>query len=191
LHIPAVTLKTRLVRGRKRLGDALTRRGCVLGAGLLALAATSPAGASLSVLVRAVLTTVTQPPAAVVALTKGAAVNGFMNKSPLFLLLLVGFAALGAAARLAPLIVAGPQGAARPAEQPAVAIPQPTIKDDNTVTLSGQVVAPGGKPVAGAKLYLTPCRATTGSRLRRRIGPRPAPTAVSRSPSGMSRVATA
>lgn len=156
LHIPAATLKTRLVRGRKRLGDALTRRGCALGAGLLALAATSPAGASPSVLVRAVLTTVTQPPAAVVALTKGAAVNGLMNKSPLLLLALVGFAALGAAAGLAPLIVAGPQGDARPAEQPTVAIPQPTIKDDNTVTLSGQVVAPGGKPVAGAKLYLTP-----------------------------------
>src|SRR5258705_117668 len=32
LHIPAATLKTRLERGRKRLGDALTRRGCVLGA---------------------------------------------------------------------------------------------------------------------------------------------------------------
>jgi RNA polymerase sigma factor (sigma-70 family) len=155
LHIPAATLRTRLVRGRKRLGDALTRRGCVLGAGLLALAATSPAGASPSVPVRAVLATVAQPPAAVVALTKGAAVNGLMSKSALLLLVLVGIAALGAATGLAPLTVAGPQGAARPAEQPAVAIPQPTTKDDNTATFSGQVVAPDGKPVAGAKLYLT------------------------------------
>src|SRR5262249_49158708 len=38
LGVPAATLKTRLERGRKRLGDALTRRDCTLGAGLLALA---------------------------------------------------------------------------------------------------------------------------------------------------------
>src|SRR5262245_41715263 len=74
LHIPAATLKTRLERGRKRLGNALTRRGCALGAGLLALAATSPASASPSILVRTVLTAITQPPpAAVLALTKGVA----------------------------------------------------------------------------------------------------------------------
>src|SRR5262249_16680421 len=40
LGIPAATLKAQLERGRKRLGDALTGRGCALGAGLLALAAT-------------------------------------------------------------------------------------------------------------------------------------------------------
>ena len=36
LGLPAGTLKTRLERGRKRLGEALSRRGCVAGAGLLA-----------------------------------------------------------------------------------------------------------------------------------------------------------
>ncbi|MFO0807834.1 MAG: RNA polymerase sigma factor [Gemmataceae bacterium] len=44
LRIPAGTVKIRLERGRKRLGDALVKRGVVAGAGLLALAATSPAG---------------------------------------------------------------------------------------------------------------------------------------------------
>jgi RNA polymerase sigma factor (sigma-70 family) len=160
LHIPAATLKTRLERGRKRLGDALTRRGCVVGAGLLALAATSLAGASPSVLVRSVLTAVTQsPPAGVVALTKGVAVNGLMTKSLLLALVLVGTAALGAGAGLAPLTVAGRQQnkamPARPSEQPVVPIAKHTPADDNTVAFSGQVVAPDGRPVAGAKLYLT------------------------------------
>src|SRR5262245_36870070 len=42
LGIPVSTVKTQLERGRKKLGDALTKRGCGLGAGLLALAVTSP-----------------------------------------------------------------------------------------------------------------------------------------------------
>src|SRR5438552_3271201 len=41
LGVPAATLKSQLDRGRKKLGDALTRRGVVPGAGLLALAVTS------------------------------------------------------------------------------------------------------------------------------------------------------
>src|SRR5262245_30461515 len=123
LHIPAATLKTRLERGRQRLGDALTRRGCVLGAGLLALAAACPVGASPSCLVQSVLMAVTQPPPpTVAALAKGAAVNGLMSKSALLVLALVGTVALGAGARLAPLTVAGPQPEARAIEQPTVAI---------------------------------------------------------------------
>ena len=46
LGVPAGTIKIQLERGRKRLGAALMGRGCALGAGLLTLAATSPAGAS-------------------------------------------------------------------------------------------------------------------------------------------------
>src|SRR5262245_24707659 len=42
LGIPPATLRTRVKRGRKRLHDALTKSGCALGAGLLALAVTSP-----------------------------------------------------------------------------------------------------------------------------------------------------
>src|SRR5262249_58783555 len=46
LGVPIATLKTRVFRARKLLADALTGRGCALGIGLLALAVTSPAGAS-------------------------------------------------------------------------------------------------------------------------------------------------
>src|SRR5258708_5720859 len=45
LGIPTGTLKIRLERGRKRLGGALTARGCTLGGALLALTATSASGA--------------------------------------------------------------------------------------------------------------------------------------------------
>src|SRR5262245_296372 len=45
LGVPLATLKSQLERGRKKLADALNKRGCALGAGLLGLA-TSPAGAS-------------------------------------------------------------------------------------------------------------------------------------------------
>src|SRR3954447_25431952 len=43
LGVPVATLHTRIDRGRKRLHDALTKGGVLLGAGLLALAATSAA----------------------------------------------------------------------------------------------------------------------------------------------------
>src|SRR5262245_15584177 len=55
LGVPAATLKSQLERGRKKLGDALTRRGVTLGAGLLAVTVTSRAGASPPRLVNAVL----------------------------------------------------------------------------------------------------------------------------------------
>src|SRR5262245_6193149 len=71
LGVPAGTLKTHLERGRKRLGDALTGRGCALGGGLLALAA-CPAGASLPRLIEAVLSSAAGTvPAAVAELAKG------------------------------------------------------------------------------------------------------------------------
>src|SRR5262249_47199599 len=154
LHIPAATLRTRLERGRKRLGDALTRRGCVLGAGLLALAATSPADASPSILVRTILTAVTQPPPAAAALAKQASVNGLMSKSALLILAVVGTAALGVGASMVPLTVGGQQrDAARPADQPSVPVAKPATADDKSVSFGGRVVGPDGKPVAGAKLY--------------------------------------
>ena len=46
LGVPPATLKDQLERGRKKLNDALARRGVALGAGLLALLATTPVGAS-------------------------------------------------------------------------------------------------------------------------------------------------
>src|SRR5262249_1507177 len=54
LGVPLVTLKSQLERGRKRLGEALTRRGCALGAGLLALAAPTAAGSAPALVQRTV-----------------------------------------------------------------------------------------------------------------------------------------
>ena len=72
LEIPAGTVKIQLERGRKRLGDALTRRGCGLGVGLLTLAATSVAEASpLRLTPTVVKAGLGAPSAHVLALTEG------------------------------------------------------------------------------------------------------------------------
>src|SRR5580698_6298125 len=55
LGIPLATLHTRIDRARKRLHKVLTKSGCTLGAGLLALTVTSPAGASPPSLVQSIL----------------------------------------------------------------------------------------------------------------------------------------
>src|SRR5262249_19289659 len=96
LGVPPTTVNTRIDRGRKRLHDALTKRGCALGAGLLALAVTSPARASSPRLVQAVLAAASgSAPAAVASLAEGVALNGVWNKSLLAALVLAGVAALG------------------------------------------------------------------------------------------------
>jgi RNA polymerase sigma factor (sigma-70 family) len=168
LGVPLTTVKIRLERGRKRLGDALTRRGCVLGAGLLALAATLPAGAAPPRLVTSVLGTVAgRAPAGVAALARGVAVKGLVNKSVGALLLLAGAAALALG-----VLSAGPPAAALPPQEPqpeqatAAAAPKeqkPAPPADRPAprTVTGRVVGPDGKPVAGAKLFV-PGGKTTG-----------------------------
>src|SRR5262249_2821253 len=96
LGLPAAPVKIRLERGRKRLANALTKRGCVMGAGLLALAATSPAGASPLRRVEDVLAAITgKPPAAVAKLAEGVAVNGLSKKTLLLTLLVLGAGVVG------------------------------------------------------------------------------------------------
>jgi RNA polymerase sigma factor (sigma-70 family) len=145
LGVPLATLKSRLERGRKHLGDALTRRGCVLGAGLLALAATSPAGASPLRLAESVLAAVAgKPSAAVARLAEGGAVKSLTNKSIAALLLLAGTAALGF----------GLVGAQQPvARQSPPANKTPADDPAGARLISGRVVSPDGKPLAGAKLF--------------------------------------
>jgi RNA polymerase sigma factor (sigma-70 family) len=167
LGVPPTTVKIRLERGRKRLGDALTKRGCVAGAGLLALAATSPAGAAPSRLVGSVLAAVAgRAPAGVAALARGVAVKGFVNKSVGALLVLVGAAALALG-----VLSAGPPVAALPPHEPqpeqAVAAeapkenkPAPPADPPASRTVTGRVVGPDGKPVAGAKLFVPGARTT-------------------------------
>src|SRR5262245_29536674 len=170
LCVPVNTLKTRTARARKQLADALTKRGCALGVGLLTLAVTSPAGASSPRLVKSILAAASgSVPAAVSELAKGVAVNGVFNKS-VFALVVVGIVALGAGLGSLGTSTAGqpaestaldrtsedrakPAAPAAPAEQPAV----PPGKDSaEKVPYRGRVVGPDGKPVAGAKLYLAP-----------------------------------
>jgi RNA polymerase sigma factor (sigma-70 family) len=158
LGVPVSTVKIRLERGRKRLGDALTKRGCVLGAGLLALAATSPAGASPLRLAEKVLATATgTPPVAVAKLAEGVAVNG-LSKKALFLtlVLLAACVAGGGSAALPPPPPAADATAKQPvtkkADKPAPAPDAPTVKGEREV--SGRVLSPDGKPVAGAAIVI-------------------------------------
>src|SRR5262249_40432362 len=120
--------------------------------GVLALAATSTAGASPSHLTNAVLASVAgKPSAAVAALARGGAMNGISNKSLLAALLLVGTAALGIGLASGTPTAAGPL----PQNDPPKVVPKPP-EVANAGAVNGRVVDPDGKPVAGAKLYLTP-----------------------------------
>ena len=121
LGIPAATLKSRLDRGRKKLADALTKRGIDIGAGLIAVAASSSVGASSPRLVESILTAVGgSPSASVAAIAKGVAMNGFSLKVKLLALaaVIAGVAGFGLASMQ---IEAGPQKPAMAtSKQPAV-----------------------------------------------------------------------
>lgn len=147
LGVPAATVKTHLERGRKRLGDALTKRGCGLGAGLLTLAITSQGTANPPALTHAILATVSgPPPAAVAALAEEVTVHSLVKKSlPSLLLAVVLLGGVGLAALN--LSAAGPADKSTPP-------PKPVEEDKQPIRFAGRVVGPDGQPVAGAKLYL-------------------------------------
>ncbi len=168
LGVPPATVKIRLERGRKRLGDALTKRGCVAGAGLLALAATTPATATASHLVESILAAVAgQVPQGVAALARGAGPTRLANKSVAALLVLAGTAALGfglvstsqpAAAEQPPANQPAPAATmasskAKPAAKPTAQANPPPARP-GTRLLAGRVVGPDGQPVVGAKLFV-------------------------------------
>ncbi len=157
LGIPASTVKIQLERGRKKLGEALTRRGCGLGAGLLALAVTSPAGAASPRLIEAVVAAVSgSPSTAVAALAKGVSMNALMNRAMSIVLALVtvGLFGIGMAAVRLPAEGFSKRGALS-ARQAAV-LPKENRPDEanNEMSVSGRVLGPDGKPVAGAELLL-------------------------------------
>jgi RNA polymerase sigma factor (sigma-70 family) len=152
LGVPADTVKTQLERGRKRLGQALKARGCALGAGLLALAVTPPAGASPR-LVPAILASVAgSPPAAVAALARGVAVNTLLNRS-LLALAATAVVWLGVASWWARQTAAGPAARDMPAKEKRID-PKRSGADATGRILTGRVLGPDGKPVAGATLVL-------------------------------------
>src|SRR5262245_39823174 len=157
LGVRAAPLHTQLARGRKRLADALTVRGYALPTALLALAVTSLAEASPPRLVESVLAAASgKPPAAVAALAKGVAVNGVWKKTMAAALVLVGVAALGVGPGSMALPAAGPLAQPAPApdqDKPQAEKPKPD-ETGLTFTYSGRVLAPDGKPVAGARVFI-------------------------------------
>jgi internalin A len=87
LGILSTTMKSRLDRGRKKLAEALSKRGIDVGAGLLAIAATSAAAASSQRLFTSILATVGgSPSASVTTMVKGATVNAFSLKTKMMAL---------------------------------------------------------------------------------------------------------
>jgi RNA polymerase sigma factor (sigma-70 family) len=156
LGVPSATLKGQLERGRRRLHDALARRGVALGAGFLVLLATSPAGASPPRLIQAVLAAISRTPSkAVATLAEGVAVNGLANKSVLMTLALIGAVALVVGVGSKSFTAAGqPAEVQTPAKSPdpdkgtELAVPA-----KKATTASGRVLTPDGKPVAKATVY--------------------------------------
>jgi RNA polymerase sigma factor (sigma-70 family) len=140
LGIAVETLKVRIHRGRKRLHDALTKGGVAVGAGLLALAASSPAGASPPRFVESVVAAASgSPPATVAALAEGVAVNGLLRMSVAAVVLSAGLLALGTRLDSAPVTAAGPARADAP-------------PGAESLEVSGRVLGPDGRPIAGARL---------------------------------------
>jgi RNA polymerase sigma factor (sigma-70 family) len=156
LGIPAATVKTRLERGRQRLHDALTRRGCTVGAGLVALAVVSPAGAVAASLVKAILAAVEgSPPAPVAELARGVIVNTFVQRFFRVTLAAALIACLGIGVWAAWPAAGGQvveKGPSAKAERPSVEAKAPGEKEGRTV--SGRVVDSAGKPVAKANIVL-------------------------------------
>jgi RNA polymerase sigma factor (sigma-70 family) len=168
LGVPLGTLHTRIDRARKRLHEVLTKAGCTLGAGLLALAVTSAARSSSPRLVKSILSTVSgSVPVAVGELAKGVALNGVFKKTALVVATVIGIAALAAG-----LGSAGSSALGRPetepvsvaaenlptAAEPVNAIPRVTVPENEENAkespVSGRVLGVNGKSFCGAELLL-------------------------------------
>ncbi|AMV28513.1 ECF RNA polymerase sigma factor SigE [Gemmata sp. SH-PL17] len=157
LGVPLATLHTRIDRARKRLHESLTKSGCALGAGLLALAVTSPAGAVPPHLVSSILTSAFGSPPIVVGELAKAATGSGLGKTVLALAV-IGFAAIGVGlGALSSTHAAShsPEPVPPVTEKPD-ALPTPIsakLKTDR-VEVKGVVLGPDDKPVPGAKLFL-------------------------------------
>ncbi len=156
LGVPAGTIKIQLERGRKRLGAALMGRGCALGAGLLTLAATSPAGASQPRVFEDVLAAIAgSPRGAVATLLKGVAVQAALKKSMIAALILLGVSALSFGAWfLMPTGATPPDDRAMPAKSDAQQAGAERPALEPMMNVSGQVLDPQGRPFNGARLIL-------------------------------------
>jgi RNA polymerase sigma factor (sigma-70 family) len=188
LGVKEGTVKSRVNRARRALQRQLDRRGIKLAALLAALSVAEsasrgavPAGLSRAAIRLGPLVAAGEPaagaiPPHVAALAAG--VTRAMSTSKLkvatAVLLAVGLVAAGAGTLARQGVAAGE----RPAESPRAADPKPAAAkpagDQGDLAFAGRVLGPDGRPVAGAKLFLTlswsyvkrpapsPVRATTG-----------------------------
>jgi RNA polymerase sigma factor (sigma-70 family) len=146
LGVPVATLHTRIDRGRKQLHAALTKGGVLLGAGLLTVAVTSPAGAPPPRLFDAIRAAAAGDASPVVAaLARGVAVNSVMSQAKwaalaavLVMVVGLGFTAMSPSA-------AEPQ-------KPATAKVSQLAPESEERTISGTVVGVDGRPIV-AELF--------------------------------------
>jgi RNA polymerase sigma factor (sigma-70 family) len=158
------TVSSRLTHARKRLGEALARRGITLTAVLAALALTGTARAALP---RTLAQTTAEMatgfvgagvrglPARVLSLAEGALPTVLAAKMKLAgaLVLTLALFATGAAALWQRHASAGESSSA---QAPAAnRRPSPIDKGEGRV-ITGRVLGPDGKPVKGAKVYVSP-----------------------------------
>ncbi|MBP3956890.1 sigma-70 family RNA polymerase sigma factor [Gemmata sp. G18] len=157
LGVPLATLHTRIDRARKRLHESLTKSGCALGAGLLALAVTSPAGAAPPHLVSSILASAFGSPPIVVGELAKAATGSGLGKTVLALVL-IGFAAISVGlGALSSTHAAShsPEPVPPVAEKPdALSAPLSAKPKTDRVEVKGVVLGSDDKPVPGAKLFL-------------------------------------
>jgi RNA polymerase sigma factor (sigma-70 family) len=167
------TVWSRLAEARKQLRQRLARRGvtlsAVLGAAALAGAARAalPARLAERTVRAAVLDATGQAAGGFISAEVNALVEGVTRtmltiKAKLVTVLLLAAGLLAAGAGVLAQPGAEPQPPAQPASQPKAAAPAgqhgpADVRDDREepVTLGGRVLGPNGKPVTGAKLYLT------------------------------------
>jgi RNA polymerase sigma factor (sigma-70 family) len=154
LGIPPATLKSQLDRGRKKLGDALLKRGVEFGAVLLAVAATSTAGASSPKLLVSILAAVGGSPSpAVAALAQGVILNGISTKVVLGIATLVALLGVGSLwSQIGEVAAPTKTGDAKPL---VVSAEKPAAKDAITPApekVMILVLDADGEPVTGATI---------------------------------------
>jgi RNA polymerase sigma factor (sigma-70 family) len=158
-------------RARKRLAQQLARRGVTLSAALAgaalgrsAASAAVPIPLTQSTIQAALLYAAGKPAVAAglctaaAALAEGATRTMFLSKAKVATVILLLAILLTGAGVLTHQAIAAKQATAEPAakaaEPPAAPPTRDTKEAERTVVLSGRVLDPDGKPLAGARLFL-------------------------------------